>query len=49
MKPSSLDHPTADESPDVPCFRTWRGIYIFVFGCFALVVLLLAIFSRIFA
>jgi hypothetical protein len=38
-----------DESPGVPGFRTWRGVYLFVFGFFVLVVVLLAIFSRYFA
>ena len=33
-----------DESPGVPGFRTWRGVYLFVFGCFvAWVVLLIAL------
>lgn len=48
MKPASPE-PTDDESPGVPGFRTWRGVYLFVFGCFVLVVVLLAIFSRVFA
>jgi len=38
-----------DESPGVPGFRTWRGIYLFVFVSFVLVVVLLALFSRVFA
>ena len=38
-----------DESPGVPGFRTWRGVYFFVFLWFAFVVVLLAIFSRVFA
>jgi hypothetical protein len=33
----------------VPGFRTWRGIYIFVFAFFVLVVVLLTLFSRYFA
>ena len=45
MKPPSPDH----ESPGVPGFRTWRGVYLFVFGFFVLVVAFLAIFSRYFA
>ena len=48
MKPSSSDRPTHDESPGVPGFRTWRGIYLFVFVSFVLVVVLLALFSRFF-
>ena len=39
----------SDESPGVPGFRTWRGIYLFVFVSFGLVVVLLALFSRLFA
>jgi hypothetical protein len=38
-----------DKSPGVPGFRTWRGVYLFVFGIFVLVVILLAIFSRLMA
>ena len=38
-----------DDSPGVPVFRTWRGVYWFVFACFTLVVVLLTIFSRVFA
>jgi hypothetical protein len=49
MKRSSPEPSDHDESPDVPGFRTWRGVYLFVFGWFVLVVVLLAIFSRVFA
>ena len=49
MKSSPSDPPPSDESPDVPGFHTWRGIYIFVFLFFVLVVVLLALFSRFFA
>lgn len=38
-----------DDSPGVPGFRTWRGVYLFVIGCFILVVITLALFSRAFA
>jgi len=41
--------PASDESPGVPGFRTWRGIYLFVFLCFVLAVAFLAAFSRWFA
>jgi hypothetical protein len=41
--------PSGDESPDVPGFRTWRGVYWFVFACFVLVVVVLALFSRAYA
>jgi hypothetical protein len=38
-----------DEAPGVPGFRTWRGIYWFVFGTFVAVVIALAVFSRVYA
>ncbi len=38
-----------EESPGVPGFRTWRGVYLFVLGTFALVVIALTLFSRAFA
>jgi hypothetical protein len=37
------------EPPDVPGFRTWRGVYLFVFGWFVLVVILLSVFTAIFS
>lgn len=37
------------ESPGVPGFKTWRGVYIFVFVWFLVMVTLLAIFSRVLA
>jgi hypothetical protein len=37
------------EPPDVPGFRTWRGVYLFVFGWFVLVVVLLTVFTGIFS
>jgi hypothetical protein len=43
------NEPENDESPGVPGFRTWRGVYLFVFGCFIAFVLALTIFSRVFA
>ena len=49
MMSPPADPPPSDESPGVPGFRTWRGIYAFVFVCFVLVVVLLTIFSRLFA
>jgi hypothetical protein len=49
MKPPSPDPVTDDKSPGVPGFRTWRGVYVFVFAFFVLVVVLLTIFSRLFA
>jgi hypothetical protein len=41
--------PADDDSPGVPGFRTWRGVYLFVFGCFIAAVIALTIFSRVFA
>jgi len=49
MKGSSPEPSDQDESPGVPAFRTWRGVYLFVFGCFVVVVVLLAIFTRVYA
>ena len=43
------EHPASDDSPGVPGFRDWRGIYLFVFVWFVIVVTLLALFSRWFA
>jgi hypothetical protein len=33
------------ESPGVPGFGTWRGVYWFVFGWFVLTVVLLTLFT----
>ena len=44
-----LDERSAAEPPDLPGFRTWRGVYLFVLGWFALVVALLTVFTRIFS
>lgn len=43
------DRPPDDEPPGVPVFHTWRGVYLFVFGWFVLVVILLALFTRAFS
>jgi hypothetical protein len=43
------DRESESEAPGVPIFRTWRGVYLFVFGWFVLVVTLLAIFTRVFS
>ncbi len=43
------DERTASEPPEVPGFRTWRGLYVFVFGWFVLVVILLTAFTVIFS
>ena len=47
--PPPLDCPAEDDPPDVPGFRTWRGVYLCVFVWFVIVVILLAIFTRVFA
>ncbi len=45
MKPPEANIPPAeppdDELTGLPRLRTWRSVYIFVFGCFVLSVLLL--------
>ncbi|HYD83563.1 MAG TPA: hypothetical protein VEA63_05910 [Opitutus sp.] len=46
--PASAD-PGDDERPGVPLFQTWRGVYAFVFASFLLVVLLLTIFTHVYA
>ena len=38
-----------DESPGVPGFRSWRGVYLFVLGCFVAMVIALTIFARYYA
>ena len=38
-----------DESPSLPGFHTWRGVYVFVFLVFVAVVVLLTLFTRYFA
>ena len=38
-----------DASTGLPWPRTWRGVYLFVFGGFVLVVIALTLFSRCFA
>jgi hypothetical protein len=49
MPPSSDKTHDHDADPGVPFFRTWRGVYVFVFTCFILVVVLLTIFSLVYA
>ena len=46
--PPPDDHSEA-EPPDVPGFRTWRGVYLFVLALFVLVVALLTVFTRVFS
>ena len=42
---SSVSAP-ADEPPGLPGFRTWRGVYAFVLGVFALWIALLALLTE---
>jgi len=47
MNPPDLPPPPpADEPPDLPGFRTWRGVYWSVFGVFALWIALLALLTE---
>lgn len=47
--PPPRDGDPETESPGVPGFGTWRAVYLFVFGWFVLVVVLLALFTATFA
>ena len=38
-----------DELTGLPGLRTWRGVYIFVFGCFVLSVVLLVALTAIYS
>jgi hypothetical protein len=48
-RPPLPDQHSDAEPPGLPGFRTWLGVYLFVFGWFVLVVVLLAVFTRIFS
>ena len=41
--------PPDDDEPGVPGFRTWRGVYVFVLGCFAAIVAALTLFTWVYA
>jgi hypothetical protein len=43
------DEDTDTEPPDVPGFRTWRAVYLLVFGWFVLIVVLLTLFTAMYA
>jgi len=52
MRSSEANTAPADTPPDdrdeltgLPGLRTWRGVYLFVFGCFILWVLLLLLLA----
>ena len=47
--PFPPDQRSDAEPPGLPGFHTWCGVYLFVFGCFVFVVVLLAVFARIFS
>jgi hypothetical protein len=47
--PAQPDSHLVTESPDVPGFGTWRAVYLFVFGWFVLVVVLLTVFTAMYA
>ena len=50
MSRAPLPEPRCDpDAPDLPGFRTWRGVYLFVLGWFVVVVILLAVFTRVFS
>ncbi len=46
MNPPPTPPPPDDQDPGVPGFRTWGGVYGFVFISFVLVVVALTIFTR---
>ena len=48
-RPPRADEQSEAEPPDLPGFPTWRGVYLFVFGWFVLLVILLTVFTRIFS
>lgn len=41
--------PDDDDSPGVPGFRSWGRVYLLVFAAFVIVVIGLAILSRVYA
>ena len=43
------DERSEAEPPGVPGFRTWRSVYLFVFGWFVLVVILLSVLTGTFS
>lgn len=49
MNHTPTEPPDNENEPSVPGFRTWRGLYLFVFAVFVLIVGALTLFSRVFA
>ena len=47
--PLPPDQRSDAEPPGLPGFSAWGGVYLFVFGWFVLVVVLLALFAQIFS
>jgi len=47
--PPPPDQRSDAEPPGLPGFHAWGSVYLFVFGWFVLVVVLLAVFGRIFS
>jgi hypothetical protein len=47
--PPRPDERSEPEQPGVPGFGTWRSVYVFVFGWFVLVVILLTVLTEIFS
>jgi hypothetical protein len=48
-QPGRTDETPEGEPPDLPGFRTWRGVYLLVLGWFVLLVILLTLFTRVFS
>ena len=47
--PSQPSNPVDDAVTGLPGLRSWRAVYLFVFGCFVLWVVLLAALTRVFS
>ena len=43
------DRPSEPEPPGLPGFATWRAVYVFVLSWFVLVLIVLAVFTRVFS
>jgi hypothetical protein len=41
--------PPPEETPRLPGFRTWRGVYVFVLATFILTIAFLALFSEVYS
>ncbi|MBL9189976.1 MAG: hypothetical protein JNK23_21020 [Opitutaceae bacterium] len=46
MSAAPSPEPEEPDAPGVPGFRTWRGVYLFVFACFVAMVIALTFFAR---